>query len=57
MLSKYLKSGRAHFNAHLQQISLSYADEQLRIDALNRQYQQVKVLSLTHCGMKTLEGI
>jgi hypothetical protein len=57
MLSKYLKSGRAHFNAHLQQISLSYADEQLRIDALNRQYQQAKVLSLTHCGMKTLEGI
>lgn len=57
MLSNYLKNGRAHFNPHIQQISLSYSDEELHIDVLHPQYQQIKVLSLTHCSMRTLEGI
>lgn len=54
MLSNYLRNNRAHFNAQLQHISLSFAEEEIAIDILPSQYQHIKVLSLTHCRLTTL---
>jgi hypothetical protein len=57
MLSNYLRTGQAHFHAHLQKLTLSFTDEELRIDRVDPRYQQTQALSLTHCRMTSLAGI
>jgi hypothetical protein len=57
MLSNYLRSGQAHFNPCLLKLSLSFTEEEVRIDALEPRYRQAKILSLTHCQLGSLKGI
>lgn len=57
MLSNYLTSGEASFNAFTSSISLSFAKEQLKIDYLHEKYRGVRSLTLTHCALTSLKGI
>lgn len=57
MLSNYLTTGEASFNAYKSSISLSFVKEELKIDYLHERYRGVRSLTITHCVMTSLKGI